>query len=287
MTTSEMPQNISTSNMSKQPVIGILLVHGLNGSRRDMTELEEFLQAHGMVTHNMLLPGHGTHVRELMSLGWSDWAKAVRQELMALKQRCDVVFLVGHSLGGALSLHVAAHEEVAGIVSMCAPLHLHAGTELFVKIAKYVTPLLPTLREDVRDPEARRRHTRNVYRWTPMSPVESMLQFLPHLRTELPQITAPALIMTSIHDHVVPARDGREIYKLIGSQEKYLVTFYRSYHLIMKDHDREEVLAKTVAFIMRQASNAKPHSKVVPPTEQTATGRPGGVAIPANLYATI
>lgn len=270
MTTSEKPQNTSTSNTAKQPVIGVLLVHGFNGSRRDMTELEEFLQARGVVTHNILLPGHGTHVRELMSLGWSDWSRAVREELIALKQRCDVVFLVGHSLGGALSLHVAAHEEVAGIVSMCAPLYLHPGTEFFVKIAKYVTPLLPTLREDVRDREARRRYARDVYRWTPMFPVESMLQFLPYLRAELPQITAPALIMISVHDHVVPARDGREIYKLIGSQEKYLVTFYHSYHLIMKDHDRDEVLTKTAAFIMRLASSAKPHSRVAPLSEQTA-----------------
>src|SRR5215467_11491552 len=214
VTISEMPQN--TTNTSKQPIIGILLVHGFNGSRRDMTELEEFLQSRGMVTNNMLLPGHGTRVKELMPLGWSDWSQAVLQELIAFKQRCDVVFLVGHSLGGALSLHVAAHEEVAGIVSMCAPLHLHPGTEFFVKIAKYITPLLPTLREDLRDPEARRRYTRDVYRWTPMSPVESLLRYLPQLRAELPHITAPALIMNSVYDHVVPARDGREIYRLIG-----------------------------------------------------------------------
>ena len=103
-----------------------------------------------------------------------------------------------------------------------------------------------------------------------MFPVESMLQFLPYLRAELPQITAPALIMISVQDHVVPARDGREIYKLIGSREKYLVTFYHSYHLIMKDHDRDEVLTKTAAFIMRLASSAKPHSQVAPLSEQTA-----------------
>jgi len=78
---------------------------------------------------------------------------------------------------------------------------------------------------------------------------------------ELPQITAPALIMTSIFDHVVPARDGREIYRHIGSKEKHVVTFHRSYHVIMKDYDREEVIAKTTAFILRHANNATPHLK--------------------------
>jgi len=255
-----------TSHTTPQPAIGVLLVHGLNGSRRDLAELEMVLQDQGMLTTNMLLPGHGVHVREMLPLGWQHWADAVRDELNALKQRCDVVFIVGHSLGGALTLHVAAHEEVAGIVSMCAPLHMHPLTHLAVRIAKRFTPLVPTIREDVHDPDARRRYTRDVYHWTPMQPVASLLQFLPTLRSELPTITAPALIMVSIHDHVVPARDGREIYRHIGSNEKHLVTFHRSYHVIMKDYDREEVFAKTSAFILRHASKARPHKRNVDPT---------------------
>jgi carboxylesterase len=62
-----------------------------------------------------------------------------------------------------------------------------------------------------------------------------------------------------LHDHVVPARDGREIYRLIGSCEKHLVTLHRSYHVIMKDHDRVEVFDKTLAFVLQHAGNAQPH----------------------------
>lgn len=237
--------------------VGILLIHGLNGSRRDMDELEQLLQVQGLETHNILLPGHGTHVRDLLPLGWTDWSKAVQTELQQFKRRCKRIFLIGHSLGGALALHTAVHEEIAGVITMCAPLHMYPWTKPMVGLMKYFTPVLPTIREDVHDAEARRRYTRDVYRWTPMRPVESMLEFLPHLRAELPQMTTPALIMTSIYDHVVPARDGREIYRLIGSQEKYLVTFHRSYHVLMKDHDREEVFAKTLAFIQRQIGKDK------------------------------
>lgn len=238
----------------KQPLIGVLLIHGLNGSRHDMRELAELLRSHGMIAENILLPGHGTQVRDMLPLGWDEWSVAVRNELSALRKQCDMVFLVGHSLGGALCLHTAAHEQVDGVITMCAPLHMYPWTRPLVHLARRLTPMLPTLREDVRDPEARRLYTRDVYRWTPMAPVESMLRYLPRLREELPIITAPALIMVSSHDHVVPPRDGREIYRLIGSQEKHLVTFHRSYHVIMKDHDRKEVLEKTLAFILRHAT---------------------------------
>ena len=120
MTTTHKPK----SHTSNQPLIGVLLVHGFNGSKNDMAGLQAFLQEHGIVTENMVLPGHGRHVRELLPLGWQDWSDAVLEELRALKQRCEVVFLVGHSLGGALALHAAAHEEVAGIVTMCAPIYM-------------------------------------------------------------------------------------------------------------------------------------------------------------------
>lgn len=258
MTTSHMPEDSSSTASPKPPIVGVLLVHGLNGNQNDMAELAKYLEVRAMVTHNVSLPGHGlgVHVRELLPLGWEHWEQAVRDELADLRQRCDMVFLVGHSLGGALILHIAAHEEVAGVVSMCAPVYLYPWTLPFIRILKRVVPMLPSLREDVRDHTARRRYKRD-YRWTPLSPVESLMNFLPHLRAELPHITVPALIMASIYDHVVPARDGREIYRHIGSREKHLVVFHRSYHVIMKDHDRDEVFAKTAAFIARHAAKAR------------------------------
>jgi carboxylesterase len=267
MITPQKQHNIRTS--STKPAIGVLLVHGLNGSTGDMAELEEVLQKQGIITKNMLLPGHGSKMKDMLSSGWEEWAQAVHDELSLLKESCDVVFLVGHSLGGALVLHVAAHEEVAGVVPICAPLHLHSWLKPAVSIGKYLLPIVPTLREDVRDPEARSRYTRDVYRWTPLHPVESMVRYLPQLRTELQHITAPSLIITSLHDHVVPARDGRELYKLIGSREKYLVTLHRSYHVVMKDHDRKEVFDKTLAFVLHQAKNANPH-RHKPAASQTA-----------------
>lgn len=186
-----------------------------------------------------------------------------------LKKRCDVVFLVGHSLGGALVLHIAAHEEVAGIVTMCAPLYMPYWMKPMIGAMKHVVPMLPTLREDVHDPEARRLYKRGGSGWYPMRPVESLLRFLPQLRAELHRVTAPALIMASVHDHVVPARNGREIYSRIGSREKHLVTFHRSYHIIMKDYDKDEVFAKTAAFITRHASRARWHREHSS-TDQTA-----------------
>ncbi|HEU5230394.1 MAG TPA: alpha/beta fold hydrolase, partial [Ktedonobacteraceae bacterium] len=119
MSPEDLPNHLISAR--KQPVIGVLLIHGLNGSRHDMEEMAELLSSHGIIAENILLPGHGTHVRDMLPLGWLEWSIAVRNELHALRKRCDLVFLVGHSLGGALCLHTAAHEKVDGIITMCAP----------------------------------------------------------------------------------------------------------------------------------------------------------------------
>jgi carboxylesterase len=219
-----------------------------------MEDIVELVTQRGMIAENMQLPGHGTHVRDLLPLGWFDWSQAVRMELQKLKQTCDLVFLIGHSLGGSLCLHTAAHEQVAGVVTMCAPLHMFFLTKPLVRLVRRFTPVLPTVREDVRDAVARRGYTRGVYRWTPMAPVESMLDYLPHLRQELPLVTAPALIISATHDHVVPARDGMAIYRALGSREKELVTLPRSYHVVMKDCEREEVFARVLGFIEGQVA---------------------------------
>lgn len=241
--------NLDTHSASA--AIGILLVHGLNGDRADMDELYNVMVAQGFTTENILLPGHGTNVRAMYSVGWFEWAEALRAEVLSLQKRCTQVFLVGHSLGGALCLHVAATTPVAGIVTMCAPSTMYTGMLEGVRLIQCVLPWLPTLHKDIHDPVARRLYGRSVTRLTPMAPVESMLQYLPLLRAELPRVTAPILIMIAVHDHVVPARDGRIIYRLIGSKDKTLVAFQRSYHVIMKDYDRAEVLTRTLTFIQQ------------------------------------
>src|SRR5436853_303254 len=119
---------------------GVLLVHGLNGSLYDMEELTGFLASYGIVTLNVLLPGHGTHLRDKVPMDWPEYSSAVHKELQKLKQWCSYVFLIGHSLGGALCLHVAASEPVTGIVTMCAPIYMYPWMFPAVRMLKHFTP---------------------------------------------------------------------------------------------------------------------------------------------------
>jgi carboxylesterase len=239
---------------STSDVPAALLVHGFNGEPLDMQELEEHLQGHGYATRNLLLPGHGTHVRDLARSTWRDWEGAVTGAAASLLDRHENVVLVGHSMGGSLSLHVAANEpRVAGVAALCPPLRMFPGQVPFVAVGRHITPYLPTLREDVYDPEARFRYARRAYRWTPLPAAHALFSALPGLRAELGRVRCPALVITARRDHVVPTRDGIEAFHLLGSQDKDLLVLDKSYHVITKDIERKLVFERVAAFANRVA----------------------------------
>jgi carboxylesterase len=231
-----------------------LLVHGFNGEPLDMEELEEHLRQRGFTTRNLLLPGHGTRVQDLARSTWQDWEAAVATATAKLLERHERVVLVGHSMGGALSLHTAANEpRVAGVAALCPPLRMHPGEVPFVALSRHVTPYLPTFPEDVRDPGARTRYARRAYGWTPLPAVHSFFSALPTLRTELERVRCPSLIVCARNDHVVPMRDGKEIFERLGTRDKDLLVLEQSYHVVTKDVERRHLFERVGAFAGRVA----------------------------------
>lgn len=238
------------------PSLGVcILIHGINGSPEDMDSLGEQLQAHGFETRIMLLPGHGTSVRDFAKYGWDHWKRAVEQVVDEELARHRPVFVIGHSLGAALSLSVASERpRVAGVVAMCPPVRLYEVMAMAVAAARHVTPYLPAWGEDIRDRKgARERYRRDVYRWTSTQALHTLMSALPSVRRQLPSVTTPALVMAARHDHVVPVRDGREAYELLGSERKELVVLHHSYHAITKDVERHAVADRVISFCQREA----------------------------------
>lgn len=227
-----------------------ILIHGINGSPEDMDDLATALEAQGFEARNLLLPGHGTSVRDFARHGWDEWKVAVEREADEALSAHRPVIVIGHSLGAALALAVASERpRLAGVVALCPPVRLSDTLARAVSAARYITPYLPAWSEDIRDRKgARLRYQRDVYRWTSTEALHTLMKALPKLRRQLPAITTPALVVAARHDHVVPVRDGREAYRLIGSERKELMTLHHSYHAVTKDVERHVVAERVIRF---------------------------------------
>ncbi len=86
-----------------------ILVHGFPGSPQEMRALGLTLNKLGLRARGLLLPGFGTDLPTLFDRRAGEWVTAVEDEITALrKDGCQPIFLVGFSMGGAVSLVAAA-----------------------------------------------------------------------------------------------------------------------------------------------------------------------------------
>jgi len=250
------PEKVAGFEFRQGPV-ACLLTHGFTGTPYVMRELGEYLADKGLTVLCRPLPGHASSPAELLKTNWHDWYAACIENLAELKSRHRQIFLCGLSMGGTLSLHLAAHHadefNIAGVVSYSAPVYMKHPLFPLLPIAEKVIRFFPKPQTDVADPEARARVPE--YDRIPLRAINSLLRLAAHVKNDLQDIHVPVLLMQSKTDHVVEPQNLHLIYQLLGTKDKTLVEVERSYHVITVDYDKEIVKEKTWEFIQRVADN--------------------------------
>lgn len=231
--------------------VGCLLLHGFTGSPPEMRLLGEFLHDRGISVAAPLLPGHGTIPEDLNRTRWQDWASAAEEALLALRARCDVLFIAGLSMGTLLVIHLARrYPDVAGIVLYSPAL----------KVAHRLLPLLSLLRPfvkqwpkeseeetDLTDPEAVKRCW--SYESWPTRGLSELVKLQRVVRAELKEVRVPAMVFHSTLDTSIHPTSARRTFDGLGSQDKELVALHNSGHVVTVDSEREGIFARTYGFI--------------------------------------
>jgi len=104
----------------------VVFIHGFLGSPDQFTELMAAATRRGFAAMSILLPGHGDTKMAFAKATLADWEAHVHSELQRCRQYRRV-YLVGHSIGGLLSLNAAANPEynIAGVAAICSPLKVY------------------------------------------------------------------------------------------------------------------------------------------------------------------
>ena len=232
--------------------VGCLLVHGFSGSPPEMRPMGEYLAGKGLTVAGVRLAGHGASPEDMARTGWRDWVGSAEEGLRELQRRCDRVFVAGLSMGGLITLHLAAHHSVAGIVVMSAPAYIADWRFRFMPLAQhFIHWVTPNIESDLTDPEAENRYS--SYDRLPTRCVASLGELLSLVRSELPQVKVPALIMQGKNDHHVPADSAHIVFQGLGTEEKEIVWWLDSGHAITIDSEREAVWARAYEFIAKHS----------------------------------
>src|SRR3954452_8856556 len=131
--------------------VGALLCHGFTGTPQSLRPWAEHLAARGLTVSLPLLPGHGTRWQDMQVTGWEDWYAEVDRELRALTERCERVFVFGMSMGGALTLHLAAQHgsAISGIVLVNPSVKADSHKIKAVPVLRHLTPSVPGIVSDI------------------------------------------------------------------------------------------------------------------------------------------
>ncbi len=233
--------------------IGVLLIHGFTGTAAEMRIIGNYLHKKGYTVSGPLLPGHGTTVDDMNRRRWTEWTAHVEQALLDLQARCTQVFVGGLSMGAALTAYLAIHHpEITGIV-LYSPAMWPANRMLVLTpVLKYLVPKRPKKgASDLTDPQAESRLWH--YEYEPVAAAHELLKLVCYVRSRLPQIVQPALVIHSTRDTVIHPTSARRTYAGLGSKDKELVTLHNSGHCLTVDSEWEFVAEKTYTFIQRHS----------------------------------
>ncbi|MGC8874943.1 MAG: alpha/beta hydrolase [Chloroflexia bacterium] len=214
-----------------------------------MRGLGMFLAERGVTVHAPLLPGMGTVPEALLGVSWEDWVRCAETALAELRNRCRSWFVAGLSLGGLLTLYLAARAPVAGAMALAPAIRVRDWRFRFAHLARHSKMWIEPdpKQDDLADP-AGRSLTWHYPRY-PASSVSQVLRLVQETRRSLGQIRCPVLIVQSPRDGTLVPEGARWAYERIPADKKRLVWLERSGHNILVDLERERVFEEVWRFL--------------------------------------
>jgi carboxylesterase len=246
------PEAIRPWRLGSGPRAAVLL-HGFAGTPPELRRLGEHLATKGWRIEAPLLAGHGTTPEDFARTHWQDWARSAAEAVDRVAAECDRVVVAGQSMGGALALHLAAHDtRIATIATLAAPIWLTDWRLKIIFAAKYVqrwhTPDPNDV--DLYNPEAV--EELHSYGRRSTSSIHELTRLLRAVRGELAMVRQPVLLLQGGRDRTVDPRNAADIARrLVCSSEVEVGIYPRSGHAMSVDVDREELNTRIAAWFER------------------------------------
>jgi carboxylesterase len=233
--------------------IGCLLIHGFTGAPKEMRWMGEYLGNLGYTVLGVRLAGHATQPEDMARMHWQDWLTSVEDGYYLLKGFVDQVFVMGLSMGGILSLLFAAQHPVSGVVAMSTPYALPDDPRLpFVKTMSWLMPKVKKGPSDWHNLEAEKDHV--DYPYFPTRAIIQLRDLLSVMRSALPKVQVPVLLIHSKQDSGVAPHNAEQILTALGSPDKQLLWVENSGHVIPREPDRYLAFKAVDEFIHRVQS---------------------------------
>lgn len=224
-----------------------------------MRTLGEFLNHKGYSVLGVRLAGHATRPKDMIGSNWTEWTASVEDGYHLLRGVADHIYLIGLSMGGALSLLMSTQVNVNAVICISTPAQLAKDWRL--NFTEWIGRFKPYLRKTPGppgngwvDPEAWRDHI--SYLENPTRSIGQLKILLGEMRAVLAKIDRPVLLIHSRDDRYVMPENMENIFAgLINSPDKTKIYITGSGHVATLDAARNQVFQAIYEFIARQESS--------------------------------
>ncbi len=254
----EFPDRVDTVMGDPQSDIGIVFQHGFIGSPLELLYIANSLADKYRIVLP-LLPGHGNHAREMHGINYQQWIDKTEEAIEFLKNEKEgrTIILMGHSLGGAISIILAAkRDDISAIIPLAAPvkfgflkrnmikiLSLLFGNK-FIEYSEFLfhdtrlleNPLIKDLEKN--------------FAKVSISTLNEVIKLVDKAGSLLNEIKIPIFILHSKYDETVPVSNAYHIYEKVNLDNKRIKIYDKSYHIIVADTDKEQVVHDIKDFLI-------------------------------------
>ena len=226
--------------------MSVLALHGFGDTPQSLAYLARALHARGWTVHVPLLPGHGRTIDEFAESTGGQWLEGARRELDVLRAHGGRIAIVGQSMGGALTVLLAAGATDIDACVLLSPLlsltsTMRRGARSW-RLVGVIWPYVDSTDErSVRDPVERARS--RGYGALPVRLLPALVAIVQRARAMLAQLASPTLVIQSTDDNRVTVDGTDSAFRLINAEDKRLVWKSGAGHVLSVDVGRDDVIA--------------------------------------------
>ncbi|MCX7679508.1 MAG: alpha/beta hydrolase [Spirochaetes bacterium] len=228
---------------------GVILFHGFLGSPFELKYIAHRLIDHDFSVSVPLLPGHGTSLEDMIGVTREDWLCEARKGYLKMADACEEVFIAGLSMGGVLTIILAAEFVPRKIALISTPRKIPDRKVIF---APLLNPFMKIVKKTDDDKGLACEEARKIHicysNGIPVMATWHLMLLISKAMKLLPKVKSEVLIIQSKYDKVISPDSCSFIAHRIGSHKKEIHLVEEGNHTLTADIGKEKIADLLVRF---------------------------------------
>ncbi|WP_040205865.1 alpha/beta hydrolase [Neobacillus jeddahensis] len=245
------------------PKAAVIVVHGHGDHSGGLQNISESLVANEYIVYAFDLRGHGKSAGKRGYIqSWDEFSGDLHEfrKLVSLDQPELPLYIVGHSIGGLMTLEYALEHSVgiSGIMAISPAISYEAtpfeqlGISLMGKVKPDYRIKKPGRIRLLKKKSAMRiQYESDSLRHNIVTPGlgRSLMQTISRVVNQASLITVPVLLQYGLDDKITPLTKLRHFFNLVSSQDKQLVEYPSARHRPFDEAGKEKFLEDLVRWL--------------------------------------